>query len=413
MSGPAMAGPDQRGQLSNKPVVVAGGGLAGARAAEFVAVRGRRSGQVVLVGEEPERPYQRPMLSKDVLHGQVAEAQFYLRPSEFYEQKGIRLLLGRRATAVDVDSRELHLADGSFLAFSSLLLAPGGTPRRLQVPGADLPGVHYLRTVADARRLDDSLHHARKVVVVGGGFIGLEVAAACRKRQVDVTVIEVADRPLQHVLGKQVGALVQVLHEREGVRFLTACTVAEMVGRTRLESVRLSSGESLDADLAVVGIGVVPTVAWLEGSGLAVRDGLVVDALCRTAVPHIYAAGDAARWTHPYFGELRVEHEANAQNQAVAAARNMLGGQHPYTGTPYVWSDQYEHKVRYVGHARTCDDVVVEHDSGLTWIVARYVEDGQLKAVLAVNRPDVISAAHRLLQHGTPVEARRLVEALR
>jgi 3-phenylpropionate/trans-cinnamate dioxygenase ferredoxin reductase subunit len=390
------------------PVVVVGGGMAGARAAEFVAVRGKLGGSVVLVGDEPERPYRRPLVSKECLSGEVSDAALYLRPAEFYEQKGIKLLLGRRAVAVDADNRELHLADGAVLGYRSLLLAPGAAPRRLPVPGADLPGVHYLRTLADARRLGGALGPGGKALIVGGGFIGLEVAAACRKLGVDVTVVEIAQRPLRHVLGEQVGALVQALHEREGVRFRTSNGITELCGRQHLSSVRLSSGETLDADVAVVGIGVVPAVTWLQDSGLAVRDGLLVDEQCRTSAAEVYAAGDAARWTHPYLGELRVEHEINAQNQAVAAARAMLGDPQPYTAVPYVWSDQYQHRIRYVGHARTFDDVVIEHDPELAWIVARYLEQGRLKAVLAVNRDDVVNAARRLLQRGTPVEPEEL-----
>lgn len=380
--------------------VVVGGGMAGGRAAEFLALRGKLGGRVLLVGGEPERPYHRPQLSKELLGPDPYPQACYFRPAEFYAARGVELRLGVRARALDTTRRTVSLDDGTEVGYRAVILAPGTRPHLPNVPGSGLAGVHLLRTLADAAAVGPALREGARVVVVGGGFIGTEVAAAAIRRGAAVTVVEARPAPLANVLGVDVGHLLQLLHERAGVVFRTGVMVAAFAGDGTVREVELTDGGRLPADLVVVGIGGSPDVEWLADSDLTLDDGIVVDQHCRTSAPDVYAAGDAARWEHPGFGRIRIEHETNAQNQAVAAARNVIGQPWVHRQLPYVWSDQGELALRYVGHAEKWDEVVITPGPRPEVFTAAYRTGDHVVAVLTVNGPQDLAEAERLLADG-------------
>jgi 3-phenylpropionate/trans-cinnamate dioxygenase ferredoxin reductase component len=390
--------------------VIVGANVAGGRAAEALR-SGGFDGRIVLIGAEPERPYERPPLSKAFPLGQLAEDKLYLRPAEYYAQQQIELWLGRRATRLNPTRREVELADGEQLGYASLLIATGAGPRRLSVPGGDLPGVLYLRDLRDARALRDRLQAAQRVVVVGAGFIGAEVAAVARSLGREVVALEALPVPLERALGPVVGGLYAQIHRARGVDLRTgeAVTSIESGGGGAVYQVRTESGGRYDGDLVVVGVGVVPEVGWLESSGIELRNGIVVDELTRSSLPDVYAAGDVANWWHPRLGHhLRVEHFDNAQNQGVAAAHAMLGQGQAYAPVNYFWSDQYDLSLQYVGHASGEDHVVLRGTvDGGSWS-AFYLGGGQLKAALAVNRYRDVSAARQLIANAVAVTPEQL-----
>jgi 3-phenylpropionate/trans-cinnamate dioxygenase ferredoxin reductase subunit len=391
-------------------IVIVGASLAGGRAAETLRQEGF-DGRIVLGGAEPDRPYERPPLSKDSLWGETTAAAAYLRPEDYYAEQAIELRLGTPATRLDPASRTLHLADGERLAYDRLLVATGAAPRHLAVPGADLAGLLTLRALPDAAALRERLRDGGRVVVVGAGFIGAEVAASCRRAGLEVVLLEVAAVPLERALGGEVGRAYAAIHRAHGVDLRTGEQVVAFRGRGRVEQVVTASGATFDCDFAVIGVGVAPVVDWLAGSGVALQNGVLVDEFCRTSVPDVYAAGDVANWWHPGLGErLRVEHFDNAQHQGVAAARSMLGRGTPYAPIPYFWSDQYAFNLQYVGHASGQDEVVFRGSvAGEAWS-AFYLRDGRLRGALAVNRPRERAAARQLIARQTPVTARQLAD---
>jgi 3-phenylpropionate/trans-cinnamate dioxygenase ferredoxin reductase subunit len=392
--------------MDDAPFVVVGGGMAGGRAAEFLAMRGKPAGGVVLIGDEPRRPYHRPVLSKQLLHQPVDEDRTYFRPESFYASRKIDLRLGIRAVQLAADKHTVVLGDGQHVRYEKLILAPGTTPVQMSVPGTDLAGIHYLRTMADAEAIRPALESAPSVVVVGGGFIGTEVATGAAALGHAVTIVELMPAVLTTALSEQVGALIERRLTRRGVQLRHGLRVAAFHGTGdgtgRVAGVELIGGEVLPADLVVIGIGVRPDIDWLAGSGLELRDGIVVDEYCRTSLPDVYAAGDAAHWCHSWFGELRLEHETNAQNQAMAAARNAISAEpHLYRPIPYVWSDQGDLAIRYLGHAEPADNLVID-DSGDDRLNVAYVRDEVVRAVLTVNDPDAVAAADKLMQAEGP-----------
>jgi 3-phenylpropionate/trans-cinnamate dioxygenase ferredoxin reductase component len=387
--------------------VIVGANLAGGRAAE--ALRAGSQERIVLVGAEPERPYERPPLSKAFPAGRLPEEKVYLRPSDYYANQGIELLLGRRAIGLDPTTKTVQLEDGEQLNYTALLIATGAAPRRLTAPGGDLEGIVYLRDLRDARSLRDRLQAASRVVVVGAGFIGAEVAAVARSLGRDVVALEALPVPLERALGPVVGGLYTEIHRARGVDLRTNTAVTEIVQTGGEFQVRTASGERFDCDLVVVGVGVAPEVGWLESSGIELRNGVVVDELCHTSLPDVYAAGDVANWYHPRLGQhLRVEHFDNAQNQGVAAARSMLGQGQPYAPVNYFWSDQYDLSLQYVGHASGQDQVILRGriEDG-SWS-AFYLRDGALKAALGVNRFRDVSAARQLIARDVAVTPEQL-----
>lgn len=365
-----------------KAVVIVGGGAAGFAAAEMLRRR-HYAGSLVMLSDDDAPPVDRPNLSKDYLAGTAPEEWLELRGSDFFHEQGIDLRLGTTVSSIDVGARTLALGDDSTLAFDRLLLATGAEPVRLQLPGIDLPHVFNLRTLRDCRRIIKRATVARRAVVMGASFIGLEVAASLRARGVEVHVVAPDRRPMERVLGPQVGDFVRRLHEAHGVVFYLEDTATRIDER----QVTLKQGGAIDADLVVVGVGVRPRLALAEKAGLAVDRGVLVDPYLETSAPGIFAAGDIARWPDPRSGTaIRVEHWAVAQRQGQTAALNMLGGRQPFDVVPFFWSQHYDVPINYVGHAENWDEVVIDGDLDARDCALRYVRGGRLLAVASINR---------------------------
>ncbi len=391
-------------------VVVVGASLAGLRATEALRSEGY-DGRLVLVGAEPHLPYDRPPLSKGLLAGLLEPEQIALRRGP-YEELDVELRLGVRAGSLDVAAGEVTLADGTALAFDGLVIATGSAPRTL--PGTpELPGIHVLRTIDDALALRAQLDAEPKVVVVGAGFIGSEVAATCRGRGLDVTVVEALSAPLVRGLGPVLGAACAGLHRDHGVDLRLGVGVERITGAAGVEAVHLVDGSVIPADVVVVGIGVAPVTEWLEGSGLTLDNGVVCDETC-LAAPGIVAAGDVARWPNREFGGrlMRLEHWTNAGDQGPAAARRLLHGDGaspaPYAPVPYVWSDQYDRKIQTVGDFSADDEIEVVlgalDERRFTAIAGR---DGRLVGALGFSMPKHVMAYLRMIMaHGSFEDAR-------
>lgn len=389
-----------------KTVVIVGANLAGGRAAEALRQEGF-DGRVILVGEEPHRPYERPPLSKEFLRGETPEEKLFLQPEEFYREQSIELRLGVRARRLDAAAREVELESGERLSFDHLLIATGASVRRLAVPGADLEGILYLRSIRDVERIRAEMARGRRAVVVGAGFIGAEVAASLRQKELEVAMLEVAPVPLLRALGEEMGRVYAEFHREQGVELWTGEGVQAFRGTGRVEEVVTTSGRALPCDFAVVGVGVVPATGWLEGSGVALDDGVVVDEYAETSVAGIYAAGDVARF--PHHGErLRVEHFDNAQYQAQAAAKNMLGRRAAYRPSLFFWSDQYDLKLQYVGHASRWERVVLRGQPKARSFIAFYLGEGRIRAALGVNRFKDVNFARKLIDARAPVDPEKL-----
>jgi len=343
----------------------------------------------VLIGEETERPYERPPLSKEYLRGESPREELHVHAASLYQEQEIELRLGEAVAALDTGAREVELSGGERLAFDRLLLATGAEPRRLPVPGADLDGVHYLRSVESSDAIRERLEKGGRVVVIGGGWIGSEAAASARQRGLEVTLIEPAGALLERVLGAELGAVYGQVHEEHGVELVLGTGVEALEGAGKVERVRTSDGRSFDCDFAIVGIGVVPRTELAEAAGLDVDNGVVVDANLETSAVGVFAAGDIARHRHPSFGPLRVEHWANALNQGPAAARNMLGRGEPYDRVPYFFSDQYDVGMEYCGYATSWDRVVFRGDPASREFIAFWQREERLLAAMNVNVWDV------------------------
>ena len=363
-------------------VVIIGGGAAGNAAAETLRREGY-DGSVLLVSADAFGPCDRPNLSKDYLAG-TAEAEWIpLRPTEFYAEHGIDLKLGTRATAIDAAGHRVTLSDRSHVCYGALLLATGAEPIRLGVPGAGLPHVHVLRTLADSDTLIARAGTARRCVVVGASFIGLEVAASLRARGLELHVVAPEARPMERVMGAAIGDMVRAIHESHGVIFHLGATVREIAKN----AVTLSNGERLEADLVVVGIGVRPEVALAQEAGLAIDRGVSVDDYLRTSAADIYAAGDIARWPDRRTGErIRVEHWVLAERQGQVAARNMLGQKQPFDAVPFFWSQHYDTVISYVGHAEQWDRLDVDGDPAAQDCAVSFWRGGKKLAVATVGR---------------------------
>ncbi len=362
-----------------------------------------------MIGAEDERPYERPPLSKDYLRGEVGREKVYVHEEDFYAEHDIELRLGRSAVRLDTSTSELELDDGDRLRYDRLLLATGAEPRRLSIPGADLGGVFYLRSVEDSDALRERLDRGGSVVVVGAGWIGAEVAASARQRGLEVTVVEPASVPLERVLGAELGGVYRDIHTDHGVRMLLGTGVEAFEGDTAIERVRTDDGRELECDFVVVGVGVEPRTELASKAGIAVDNGVVVDAQLQASVPGVFAAGDVANAHHPFYGDhIRVEHWANALNQGPAAARNMLGQSVPYERLPYFFSDQYEVGMEYSGFARSWDRVVFRGDPASREFIAFWLIEDRVVAGMNVNVWDVTDPIQRLIHERVPVEDRRL-----
>jgi 3-phenylpropionate/trans-cinnamate dioxygenase ferredoxin reductase subunit len=387
--------------------VIVGASLAGAKAAETLREKGF-DGRVVLVGAEPERPYDRPPLSKSYLRGETGRDKVYVHDESFYGTHDIELRFGTTAVSLDVAGRALALDDGSRLRFDRLLLATGAEPRKLKIPGADLRGVHYLRTIADADALRQRLDDGGKMVVIGAGWIGAEVAASARQRGVDVTVVAPTSVPLAHVLGPELGAFYRDIHVEAGVELILGSRVAALEGESAVERVHTSDGRVIACDVVVVGVGVAPRTALAAGAGLKIDNGIVVDERLQTSAPGIFAAGDVANHRHPIYGALRVEHWANALNQGAAAACNMLGQDRPYDAVPYFFSDQYDIGMEYSGTARRSDQVPFRGEPASRKFIVFWLRKGRVTAGMNVNVWDVSAHIQALIHAGAVIDRRRL-----
>jgi 3-phenylpropionate/trans-cinnamate dioxygenase ferredoxin reductase subunit len=382
--------------------VIVGAGLAGAKAAQTLRGEGF-DGRLVLIGDEPDRPYERPPLSKDLLLGKAARESVYVHDPAWYARHDIDLRTGARATAIDRAGRHVELADGQRVTYDKLLLATGSRPRALPVPGAGLAGVLRLRTLADCDRLADALVEGANLVVVGAGWIGLEVAAAARQRGATVTVVEAADQPLQRVLGDQIAGVFAGLHREHGVTFHFRAQVREFRGDGRVSRVVLTDGTELAADAVLVAVGVQPNTELAELAGLGVGNGILVDKSLRTDDPDIYAAGDVANADHPLLAtRIRVEHWANALNSGPAAARAMLGREVSYDRLPYFYTDQYDLGMEYSGWvpAGGSYQVVIRGDAARREFIAFWASQGRVLAGMNVNVWDVTGPIQNLVRAG-------------
>jgi 3-phenylpropionate/trans-cinnamate dioxygenase ferredoxin reductase subunit len=388
--------------------VVIGASLAGASAA--IALRDQSiDAKVTLIGAEDALPYERPPLSKGYLRGAVPFDKLLVRPAQFYAAQSIDLMLGSRVTSIDSHRRIVHVAGGQRVPYDSLLIATGARNRQARIPGIDLEGVHHLRDVRDADTLRGGMHPGRKAVVVGMGFIGSEVAASLRHEGLEVTAIDPGKAPLERILGEAVGATLAALHESYGVRTIFNDSVAALEGDRRVEAVTTQAGLRIPCEMVVMGIGVEPAVDCLDGSGVRVDNGVVVDEYCATNIAGIYAAGDVANHYHPVFGRhIRVEHWQNAMRQGAGAAANMLGERVPYDEIPWFWSDQYDANIQYAGHHTSYDELIVRGRLDHSSYAAFYMHRGVIAAVVGFNHAKDVRRAMPLIKARRPVDPDQL-----
>ena len=404
--------------MKHERFVIIGASLAGASAAAALR-EGGFDGTVELIGAEPQLPYNRPPLSKGYLRGQERFDDQLVNSADYHTQHDIKLRLGVRVTVVDPKRKVVGLDGGGEVPYDRLLVATGGRNRTLTTPGAELSGIFQLRTVEDCDRIRAVARSGARAVVIGLGFIGSEVSASLRQMGLAVTAIEGQAVPLARVLGAEVGTVLGEIHREKGVELVMEDAVAAFEGAGRVERVRTKRGRILECDLVVAGIGIVPNSELLAGVGAAVDNGVLVDALCQTSLPDVYAAGDVANHLHPLFGRLRVEHWNNGFQQGRAAARTMLGGTQPYDYLHSFWSDQYEHLLEYIGFAAHWDRVVFRGDPGSRKFLGFFLKDGALRAAVGLNRggdPDdpktdgELKLIGKLIRARVPVDPRRLAD---
>jgi 3-phenylpropionate/trans-cinnamate dioxygenase ferredoxin reductase subunit len=391
--------------------VIVGAGLAGAKAAETLRAEGF-TGRLLLLGEEAERPYERPPLSKAYLRGETDHDSLYVHQDGFYAAHDIELRPSTVVRSINPAARRLELASGERISYQRLLLATGAAPRRLRLPGAELDGVHYLRNRRDADQLAAAAARAEYAVVVGTGWIGSEAAASLRQLGREVTLIGPDTAPLARVLGPEIGVVYRDLHADHGVRLVLGARVAAIRGRDRVEAVVTADGRTISCDLVLVGVGAVPRTRLAEAAGLPVRNGILVnEQLEAVGAAGVYAAGDVAAAWHPrYQTYLQVEHWANALNQGPAAARNMLGVPTPYARLPYFYSDQYDLSMEYSGFAPTWDRVVVRGDPATRAFIAFWLKDQRVVAGMNANVWDVTEPIQALIRGGLSVDPARLAD---
>lgn len=392
-------------------IVIAGAGHA---AGQIIAsLRQQKfAGKIVLVGDEPWLPYQRPPLSKKFLAGDMSVERLFVKPPGFYDDPQIELRLETTITAIDRDARQLRLDDGESIAFDNLILALGSRPRKLNIPGAELQGVHYLRSIADVEAIRSSFESGRRLVVIGAGYIGLEVAAVARQRDLDVTVIEMEERVMSRVVSAEISDFYQIEHTNRGVVLRLGTAVAELRGKRRVKAVVTDSGEEIPAALVVAGIGIVPNARLAAEAGLNVDDGVVVDEHCRTSDPNIYAVGDCTRHPNSIYGrKLRLESVHNALEQAKTAVSNICGKEMRYSQVPWFWSDQYDLKLQIAGLSEGYDDVIIRGNPAEKSFACLYLKDRRLIAVDAVNAPKEFVQSKPLIENHALMDIERLADA--
>jgi 3-phenylpropionate/trans-cinnamate dioxygenase ferredoxin reductase component len=398
-------------------IVIVGGAMAGGNAAVTLREEGYRD-RVTIVGPEPGVPFGRPPLSKTYLRSEEDLEGWYVRPASWYEEHNVDRVVGFSVAVIDPAAHTVRLSSGQELPYRQVLIATGGRNRRLELPGAGLPGVHYLRTVADCEAIKGEAVAGRRAVIVGMSFIGSEVAASLTQLGVHVTAIFPGRFPLERVLGGEVGAVFGAIHRANGVELLAGDQVAGFEGTERLEAVTTAGGVRVACDFAVAGVGIEPVVPAVAGQSIAQDNGVLVDELCRASAADVYAAGDVANHLHPLFGRVRVEHYNNAEKQGAAAARSMLGSDAPYDYVHSFWSDQYEHKLEYVGHATRWDEFVVRGSLEQGKLVGFYLAGGIVRAAVGLDRggdPELdtdseMAAAARLVAVRARPPAKRLAD---
>jgi 3-phenylpropionate/trans-cinnamate dioxygenase ferredoxin reductase component len=385
--------------------IIVGASLAGAKAAQELRERGF-DGRIVLAGTEAVRPYERPPLSKEFVRGEQERDKAFVHDQAFYDEQHIELRTRTTVTSLDSAHSRIRLESGEVLDYDRLLLTTGAEPRRLSVPGAQLEGVHYLRSIEDSEVLRSRLHEGTgKVVVVGGGWIGSEMAASARQKGLEVALIDPLELPVGRVFGPEVGAFYRDVHAQHEVELLLGDGVAAFEGDGQVSRVKTASGKTLDCDFVLVGIGVTPRVDLARDAGIDVDDGILVDEHLVSSVPNVYAAGDVAGAWHPFYGQrIRVEHWANALNQGPAAARSMLDDPHPYDRLPYFFSDQYDVGMEYSGYAPDWDEVVFRGDRDGGEFVAFWLKDDRVIAGINVNVWDVNEHVQSLIRSRAVVD---------
>jgi 3-phenylpropionate/trans-cinnamate dioxygenase ferredoxin reductase component len=368
-------------RTGGSPIVIIGGGLAGGNAAATLRKEGF-AGRVVLIGREPGFPFGRPPLSKTYLRSEEDLAGWYVRPAGWWADHDVECRY-ETVAAVDPAAHTVTLDSGEELGYHKVLIATGGRNRRLNIPGADLPGIHYLRTVAECDAIKREAVPGRRAVVVGMGFIGCEVTASLTQLGVQVTSVFPGRDPLERVLGSEVGAMIGAIHREKGVDLRPGDQVAAFEGTERVEAVVTAAGHRIACDFVVAGLGIEPSIPDVA---VAQQNGILTDELCRASAPDVYAAGDVANHLHPLFGRVRVEHYNNAEKQGAAAARSMLGSTAPYDYLYTFWSDQFEHKLEYAGHVTTWDDFVVRGSLADRKLIGFYLVDGVVRAAAGFDR---------------------------
>ncbi len=396
--------------MKSETFVIVGASLAGGGAAATLREEGF-GGRVILIGAEPQPPYERPALSKEYLRNESSLESALVQPPGFYDANDIETRFGVRATRVDAVDRVVELEDGERVAYDKLLIATGSRNRRPSIPGLDLEGIHDLRTVADSDRIRAEIAPGRKAVVVGMGFIGSEVAASLRQSGVEVVVVDRNEVPLRRVFGEEVGRVIEGIHRDHGTSMIFEDSVAFFEGAGRVERVTTARGRRIECDFVVVGLGTEPVTDLLSGTGAQIDNGVVVDEYLGTGVEGIYAAGDVANHYHPVFERhIRVEHWQNALKQGPVAARNMLNEDEPYDEIPWFWSDQYEHNLQYAGFHTGWDELVVRGSMEERDFVAFYRKDERILAAVAVNRGRDLRRSIPLIRTGELLDAAMLCD---
>jgi len=378
-------------------IVIVGAGQAGAQAVDTLRRKGFKD-SIVMVGDEPHLPYQRPPLSKKYLAGALEAERLLIRPAHFYADHGVEMRLGRRVREIDRSAKRVGLDDGTTLDYDSLLLATGARPRGLTCPGASLPGVHFLRSITDVDGIRREVGPGRRLVIVGGGYIGLEVAASCRELGVEVTVLEMAARVMNRVTCAEVSEFYEAEHRRHGVDIVCNARVRALVGSDRVRAVVCEDGAEHAADVVVVGVGVAPADELAVAAGIECANGIVVDEFCRTSDPNVYAAGDCTNHPSAHYGcRLRLESVDNAFEQGTSAALNMLGTPTAHHKVPWFWSDQFDLRLVIVGLSQTADLVLMRGDAGARSFSMCYLRAGELVAIDTVNSTKDQMAARKLI----------------
>jgi 3-phenylpropionate/trans-cinnamate dioxygenase ferredoxin reductase subunit len=395
---------------SDQTFVIIGASLAGAKAAEALRTEGFE-GQVVLIGEETERPYERPLLSKEYLRGEKPASKLYVHDDGFYAEHDIELMSDTRVESIDPGAHEVVLPGGRRIPYSRLLLATGASPRPLPLPGADLEGVRYLRRMSDSDALRSAITAASRVVVIGAGWIGSEVAASARALGAEVAIVAPEAVPLERVMGPEVGGIYADLHTEHGVSLYLSTKIEAIVGHGAAQAVRVAGGSLIEGDLFVVGVGASPRDELAREAGLVLDNGVVVDQFLRTSAADVFAAGDvAATWNTRYKRRIRVEHWANALNQGPVAARNMLGKLTEYSKLPYFYSDQYDLGMEYNGYAAEWDSVVLRGDRASREFLAFWLKGGQVLAGMNANIWDQGEQIKALIRGGAGIDVARLAD---